>query len=189
MHEHKQWYSGCMLPAFIFIYSAWAHAFPSFSLFIPSDSGSQCAKPWRKRCLLSQAYINVKHRSRHHGGLFTKTSDAERVEPMGWTCLVFVSSNKKVQCGDVNVKRLVNKTFSFFKSGQNHEAWDDGSKHISFQSGIGRPYFFAKSLSIIMKWKVPFMFFFAEHLQKYMVFYCLFVLTMYSATFIKRTPN
>ena len=51
---------------------------------------------------------------------------------------------------------------------------------MGFQSGIGRPYFCTESPSIMVKWKVPFtVFFFAEYLQKYMVFYCLFVLTMY----------
>ena len=49
---------------------------------------------------------------------------------------------------------------------------------MGFQSGIGRPFFCTKSVSIMVKWEVPFtVFFFAEYLQKYIVFYCLFVLT------------
>jgi len=50
-----------------------------------------------------------------------------------------------------------------------------GQSILVFQSGIGRPYFCAKSPSIMVKWKVPFTVF-SEYLQKYMVFYCLFVL-------------
>ena len=53
-----------------------------------------------------------------------------------------------------------------------------GQSILVFQSGIGRSYFCAKSSSIMVKRKVPFTVF-SEYLQKYMVFYCLFVLTMY----------